>query len=353
LLATSAGAGRELAMGQANAVEWYADQDSPTDQGCLSAISGSLDDIEPPIAVSKFMEGLLEILRRPVSPIEEPVLKSVDMEEHGPDAFTVKVILDGKKLSAYGFGREDDCDRVSTWKKVTHDRAQMKIITEDYVPGPPMPGEWLDKAEDIEVLTTCHIKMLSSPTRIECWLFRAGQRVADEDLCKVLTNFTNAVIGGIQAEATAKVKIAAGPSRKVPGHSSAVSEAMDDHVYYEGFFDALVKFVKHNHSLIPGGRIEDVNDKEFHAVLPGPPGKEENETTIIIKHSEESGLMSIETRNKDTVFSRQFRQLHKDPLVYEAWLEDAEGVHSASKTFVRDQLRIVNAVIDKANSWFG
>jgi len=341
-------------MGNTNALELQADQDSPTNPGCLSVVSASLDEVDPPMSADAFIDGLLELMRYPVDALAERVLKSVEVTDHGPDSFTVKVLLDGKALSSWGYGREDNCDRVRTWKKVTVDRAQKLVITEDYVmEAAPVFGEWADKAEDKEAVNACHVKMLAEPTRIESWLLQGGQRVSSQDLASGLQEWVNRIVSSYQSVANAKVKVAIGPSKKEPGQKSVLSQAIDDHVYYETYFSTMVKMTKEELSKPPGAVVDDVNDSEFVISIPEPE-TDKIKTKWVVKHSEATGDMSICVQNEEgQVMDQFFRHLHKDPVVLESWSAGQDGARrEPSSRFVLQIQKEVNNTIDKATSWF-
>lgn len=339
-------------MGNANALELHPDQESPTNPGCTSVISASLEDQEPPMTAEAFMDGLINQLRSPVDMIAERVLKSVDVTEHGSESFTVKVILDGKKLSSWGHGRGDDIDRVRAWKKVTVDRAQKLITTEDYVMDATL-GAWLDEASDKEVLVTVHTKLLAEPTRLESWMLMGGQRMSGEELASGLQVWVNKVVTDYQSMANAQVKVAAGPSKKEPGHTSVLSSAIDEHVYYETYFSTMVKLTREELTKSPGAETDDVNSGEFVVSMMGEDGNPQSKW--VVKHSEDTGDMSITIQNQqgqNTFCS--FRKLHRDPVVLEAWTagEDGQRAEPTSR-FVMQIQKEVNGAITKATSWFG
>ena len=87
--------------------------------------------------------------------------------------------------------------------------------------------------------------MLKDPGQIEFCLDRKGQRRADPKFRDGLYAWSDAIIGSVQAQKRAKVKVQPdAPSIQEKGLKSMVSEPMDEHVSYDNFFPQLVKAVK-------------------------------------------------------------------------------------------------------------
>mmetsp|Transcript_74906 Transcript_74906/g.216574 ORF Transcript_74906/g.216574 Transcript_74906/m.216574 type:complete len:340 (-) Transcript_74906:153-1172(-) len=339
-------------MGSSHSVELYPSQESPTEPGQLSVISASLDDLDPPVTAEQFLAEAIELMKRPVDSVTEAIMKSLEVTENGsPDDFVVKLIVDGTKLDAYGYGKGDGTDRVRTWKRVVADRAAMHITTYEYVLDIAL-GAWESEASDAEVLATLHLQMLSGPTRIESWVLpKEGERLHNDDLAKGLYHWTDAIIGQLHSVAKAKVKAAVGKAIKNVGEDSVVSEPMDEHVDYDSYFDKMVTVVKEKLEKIPEVESETSEGKMVFKVK----GKdEEGFLTWTVSYSAESGELTIVNHDpKGQLVSTSFRQLHRSPLVLEAWNISGRGERSAGPSFARLIQQEIIIVIDRANSWFG
>lgn len=344
-------------MGVSHSVELLEDQDSPTEPGKKSIISASVDDLDPPVSGDQLISEYVAWLKKPIDPMTEAILKSCTVTDDGPDACTVKVVLDGIKLDSYGYGKGDGTDRVRSWKKVVVDKAAGKVVTSDYVSEPAL-GAWLDEATDKEVLATSTFQVLKDPTRIEFSVVtKDGERLSGAFLRDALYALTDRLIGEIHDQVKAKVKVTCGKAIKTAGEDSVISQPLDEHADYESYFDKMVAVLREKLEKIPNVEMEDISGAEFRAKVPTPPKEgdsEERKNTIIVKHSVESGEMTVTTRADDgQVVSTTFRQVHKTPFVVEAWNIDRGGERSVGDAFAKEVQKQVNEVIERLNSWFG
>lgn len=77
-------------------------------------------------------------------------------------------------------------------------------------------------------------------------------------------------------------------------------------------------------------------------------------STHTLKFSADAGELTIaHTDNEGKVVNTSFRQVHKSPLVVEAWNITRSGERSAGVAFSKLVQKEVNEIIDRANSWFG
>jgi len=341
-------------MGTSHSVELIPEQDSPSAPGCKSVLTGSFDDLDPPVSAEAFLNELIEYLRWPVDPTTEAVLKSCTVVENGTDDFTVKILVDGVKLDSYGYGKGDGTDRVRSWKRVKVDRAAMKVTTEDYVPEPAL-GAWADEASDKEVIATAHIQLLKDPTRGEFWVVdKEGNRHSGDGLAQGLYFWTDRVIGQLHAEAKAKVKAAQGKGMKHPGEDSIVTEPLDEHVDYDSFFDKMVTVIKEKLEKAPNAEIEAGESEIVCRMTETDAEGQQKVSTHTLKFSADAGELTIaHTDNEGKVVNTSFRQVHKSPLVVEAWNITRSGERSAGVAFSKLVQKEVNEIIDRANSWFG
>eukprot|EP00435_Cladocopium_sp_Y103_P046181 s2555_g13.t1 len=131
-----------------------AEQES-SQPGLQSIISGPLDGLDPPITCKEAFEETIALLRYPLDPISEGLKKELQITELDANSFVVKLILDGKKLDSFGYGKGDGTDRVRHWKKVVAKPEKMSITVTDFVPEAQL-GEWLSDAKE-EPLNFCGI----------------------------------------------------------------------------------------------------------------------------------------------------------------------------------------------------
>ena len=170
-------------------------------------------------------------------------MKNFELKEIDSKSFSVKAILDGQKLDKYGYGKGDGTDRVRLWKKVTYDDSALRLEVSDFVPEETL-GAWIDEASDKVPLNTCTVVMEKSPPRIVfAFNDKDGKRVADGPMKDSMYVWSDNIVGGAQNFKNAKVKVTGdAPSMSEPGTKSMVTSPMDEHVTYDRFWDAHLKF---------------------------------------------------------------------------------------------------------------
>jgi len=344
-------------MGNSHGVPLLADQPSPTEKESLSIISGSFDDITPPVSGQAFLDECFSVLKRPVDNWAELVVKDCIVTEHGPDEYEVKVLMDGAKLKSYGFGgaREDVCDRV-IWKRVKVDRATQTLVTRDLSPNGRM-GEWADKVTGNEVFATCHMKVVNEPTRLEIWVIdKDGKRFSD--MLKPMHYWVDRILNNINAVATAAVKVKSGLSIRDSGEVSVVSDPIDEHVsawfssVHDNTFDALLLLVRTRieRDTGPTAKVEEVSSAEF--------------VVNTERTTPDGGVVAMRTRvsterEKGEVLidfdgMKEYFVLHKRMSVLERWAIDADGKRMGSTdAFVKETQLFVNELMTKVNSFTG
>ncbi|CAJ1379276.1 unnamed protein product [Effrenium voratum] len=336
-------------MGASHAVELIAEHASQSQPGMQSIISGPLDELDPPVTPEEAFEECLALLKYPLDSASESLLKELSLKETDDCNFTLKVILDGKKLDGYGYGKGDGTDRVRNWKKVSADRSKLRITCVDYVDEGKM-GAWVTDAKE-EPITQCVVNMLKDPGQIEFCLDRKGQRRADPKFRDGLYAWSDAIIGSVQAQKRAKVKVQPdAPSIQEKGLKSMVSEPMDEHVSYDNFFPQLVKAVKTLISGVPKISVEEVSDEELRGTAVDEKGET---TTHAVKFSQSAGTLCWTITAGDKVMSQMHRVVHRDPLVMEAWDIGPDGARSCGISKAKQMQKNINDAIEKANSWFG
>lgn len=336
-------------MGSGHSIELIADADSLAEPGTRVVMTASLDDIDPPIGGQQFFEEMLAISRT-VDPIAENVLKEIQVKEESPTKVTIKVILDGKKLDSYGYGKGDGTDRVRVWKKFDIDMGSLSAVVLDYVME-PLQGAWIDECSDKEVVLTTYLKVIKDPTRVEVYsILPDGTRLSGTELQQGLWPIFDAIVGSIQLEARAKVKMTPNaPSIKEKGKVSAVSEPMDEHVYYDAFFDSFLAVMKEDMQSVQGTTFEE-GDGEIMVVQPISEGETVKQR---IQFNQESGEINIAFIKDGKIMRQQHHVIQQSPLVMEAWNVGPDGDRTAGPSATKMLQKQVNRAIDKANSWFG
>lgn len=165
-----------------------ANVESQDEPGQKVLVSSPLDEIKPPVSVDAFFEELVQYQRYPVETEAEQYVKECTVEEHGSeDVFTTKLIMDGAKLDSIRMGKKDGTDRVRSWKRITVDRENLIIVTEDFVPEPDL-GAWADEVSDENLKnpvarTTTKVRRETSCVEFHVVL-ASGERKADDFIAK-------------------------------------------------------------------------------------------------------------------------------------------------------------------------
>jgi len=337
------------AMGASHGVELMAEQES-SQPGLQSIISGPLDALDPPINCKEAFEETVALLRYPMDPITEGLKKELQITELDANSFVIKLILDGKKLDGFGYGKGDGTDRVRHWKKVVAKPEKLSISVTDYVPE-ALLGEWLSDAKE-EAVSFCEINFLQDPPQIEfCIDDKDGNRLANPETRDGLYSWSDNIVNNIHSFKTAKVKMTPdSTSIAEKGLKSMVSEPMDEHVSYENFFPQMVKFTRDFLAQVPGITLDETESE-----IRGSVTNEQGEVTRhLLKFSEATGEMTVTVSHQDKVRTELHRKVHSGPpLVLEAWDVDAEGHRLTGAAKAKEIQKNMNIMIDKANSWFG
>jgi len=341
-------------MGNAHGVELFPDQESVGELGTKSIISASFEALNPAVTADDFVAEFITMLRYPVNPMSEAVLKKVDLDEKSADEFIVKVILDGKKLDQFGYGRGDGIDGIRVWKRVTVDRTKKILTLEDYVDETQL-GAWADQGSDSEVImkTVCYV--LSGPTRCEFAVDRKGERWASDEAREFMYFWTDPLLEMIQQDKSAKVLVTGGaPSIKETGAQSNVSGPLDEYCSYDKFFEKMVDVLKEAVQRDPSSVPEDVSATEFVTKTKQVIEDKEKEVCVSVKWAQDAGSIEYTTTSDGVVQSVAKYFVHKSPFVVESWVVGIDGERApTSDTSARALQRLLNTAIDKANSWLG
>lgn len=331
-------------MGAKPSVQMTADTDSVLEPGTKVVMSEGLE-----VDFDLLMDEYLEQHRYPIDSMKEYVLKSCDIEEHGKDDFTVKVILDGKKLDSYGYGRGDGIDRIDLWTRVTADRTKRELWSRPIV---PPPGAWADEVDQVTAGGgACSRFTTEEPMRCEFHIV-----LPDGSAYEQAIDVVQPILGAAIMEVSKKkVKVKSDQdSIKASGEKSVVSEPMDEFTTYDEFWDKFIEVLKAGDAAVSPELVE-VSDSEFHTVVTDTitdPTTEQKWITKI-RHSKESGEIQIVTMNNSGILSKAVIILHKDPLRVESWGEDKDGVRQFGRGSAKGLQRYIDAVLEpKSSGWF-
>lgn len=330
-------------MGAKPSVKLSTNVDSVAQPGQKVVVSEPLE-VHP----NALLDELLDQLRYPVESYKEYVLKACEVTEHGPDDFTVKTILDGKKLDRYRHGRGDGIDRIDVWSRITADRKTRRIMNRPVV---PPPGCWVDEVEASKNSDSfaCY-QLVDSPLRLEFHCVTdKGERWSDEQAVAVVQGTLAAALANMEKR---KVKILAEQdSLQGGGLKSVISEPMDAHTDFDAFWDKFLSIMKAPPGSPVKPQIVTVSESEFHTVVTDPASKQT--LTTKIQHNRASGEVSTVTFSGDERLNSSNVVLHRKPLQIESWGEDAEGVRWAGRGTAKALQEYVDVVLaKKGHRWF-
>jgi len=308
---------------------YYPDQESPTTPGEKSVCTSEL-----PVLHEDLMDSMEEVLRYPVHPLMELVLKGVEVKEEGPKRFTCKVLLDGEKLDAYGFGDGKGTDKVSFWCMVQLDPDESLLTIDSYTKEDL--GDWVTDASDSEATLRSIIKVLKDPVRVEYFWLVKGERQHGQKQADALKLFLDGAVAMIQP---GTVRCTLQASKK-----AAISDKLDDHLTFDQVFDGLTDWS----AQFPEAEVNEVSEREVSIALPNStPG-----TYTSFTFDRDVGEVCRVSYVAGKVESKQWTVLHQDPLRVEAWVEDRDGVRTTPKRAAKMLEMVLDAIIQKASSWF-
>jgi len=286
-----------------------------------------------------FVGEVTNLLKYPVRPGEENVMKECLVTEEGPDKFTVKVILSGEKLSKWGFGNPDDPskDRITHHTVVTINREARWLETIEYT------DHWAGEKDD-NILHKAHADFLKDPMRLEYyWTMADGERRANEEIANLLQGVVDLVMVAL---ANRPVKVELDSSKQ-----SIVSQPVPEDVTgYDAFFDGLVAALKEGP---PGAQIEELSETK---VKLGPPeGTEPPIVSMTMSWDKDKGFITQETERDGEMLFKSFYSITQSPVVFECWSEGPQGKRITGQSHARPMQVVVDKAIAKAKggSWFG
>jgi len=329
------------AMGATYSLE--ANQDSPSEPGKTVVLTSELPEVAP----DDLAESILEILKRPVDPRVEPVLKTVELEETSENSFTVKVILDGAKLDQAGYGK-DGKDRVQQWMKINYNPAEMLVSTESFVPG---DGAWADEASGGKVFLATYSRFLKDPTRIEYWWVKDGERMAGESQAQHFKFYIDALM-----EIAKPRKVSFSPdcdSIAEPGQKSILSAPMDDHIAFDTLWQELLNHKAFYGLIIQGAEVQEVSDNEV--LVTGENGVEPAGGAFAVEWNKDEGKIVRTHKVAGKAVEVNHTVVHQSPLRIEAWRLDAQGPRVSNKNMAKRYSIIIDMLLEKVakdSSWF-
>lgn len=297
-------------MGNLPAVDVLPDQESPSDPGKHSVLSGPLDEY---CDFGSFFDELIPLLKEPLYPLESYVLKSLEIKDLGPEAFTLKVIHDGAKLRMYGFGEflKGDGDLLRAWQTVRCSREKRQIEAEHY-------------SEDGSVRETYYTRFLEDPLRIEFWCeLPSGERRCGEPMASTLKSFY--IMPVLQCLMKRKVKVR--PCVESPGGfgKSAMSDPLDEYLDFDTCFDAVIEVLKDSVGNKGDSQISDLSDQEFEMLVSTPNLGDTDAAPAVmtqhVRHDRAQGqLVNVASVGGQLLYT-SWIVVHHHPLSVEHWTE--------------------------------
>mmetsp|Transcript_58581 Transcript_58581/g.171434 ORF Transcript_58581/g.171434 Transcript_58581/m.171434 type:complete len:330 (-) Transcript_58581:124-1113(-) len=295
-------------MGNVPNVEVLPNQESPSAPGKRSVLSGPLDEY---CSYDTFFDELIPILKEPLFPLESYVLKSIELKDLGPEAFTLKIMHDGAKLKLYGFGDlvKGDGDFLRAWQSVRCSREKREIA-----------AEHLDEAG--EVRETYFTRFLKDPLRIEFWCeLPNGERTCDEGMASTLRTFY--IIPVLKQLMRRTVSVVHSVESPGGGGKSAISGPLEEYLDFDSCFDAAIEVLKD--TVGDEGRISELSEREFEMKVATPKLSDNDgpsgEMTQLVRHDRERGeIVNVASIGGQLLYT-SWIVVNRDPLVVEHWTE--------------------------------
>jgi len=355
-----------MGAAQASVLTLVAECDSEAQPG-QKCILGKLVEFEDgPIPLDASIDEAMIFHKYPILPgsDREKFLKRLDYVEHGPNQWSIKVILDGQKLDAEGQGRGDGMDKVDAWFTYTavdlmltmpgetrSSRCRTNVIA--FFVDPLSGGVWADEASDEEAICVSSCYALRHPDRVEFCYDHFGVRDASEERAASLYKTCDAISSSLLAAKACKVQVAhCVPSIKEPGSVSNLSEPIDA-ANYHALFGGLVATLK--------SRVSTLT-KDDGACFIGEAFRPEVNSRRVkaeVMYSVEAGtirLFEIAIESDGSVawpaWSRVVHcVVHQHPLRVETW-QVGEDKHISNPFHARQLQRWILSAIDTASDVF-
>lgn len=315
------------------------DVDSVANPGTKVCMCEDLDGIAD---YDTLMEATVAFLRDPVDAVMAPFLKSLDIEEHGPDDFTIKITLSRDKiieLTGADPSTIPEGDAVNKWQRCTIDRAAGTLRTQCF----RLTGSEPKCEQEYNVVLN------KAPLAFEGYLLTYDEdgnktaRLTDKACGDGLLWTINPVVRLLKE---VKVKCTAGqPSRVDPSLTSVMSEPLDAHTSVGYIVDKYWEETVSGIEASEGFKVVTKEPDELKVLDPRG-----GEMTWIFDKGAKEILMKTGTGGEPmyTVTSK----FHEDPLQLEVWTTD-KGVRGGTTTTAREQSITLSKALVRAQSWFG
>mmetsp|Transcript_77448 Transcript_77448/g.240686 ORF Transcript_77448/g.240686 Transcript_77448/m.240686 type:complete len:336 (-) Transcript_77448:82-1089(-) len=299
-------------MGNIPQVQCHPDKDSPSDPGFKCVLSESLEKY---CTGEEFYDGLWEVMRAPISPQEQYILKELSCIDGGPEEFTVKVVFDGQKLKYYGLS-PDETDHIRLHQKVVGNRKEQMIVAQTMKHDVPVSSGFA--------------RILRDPARVEFYEIVDGERRSGKRVTWMLQNcYVTPVLLTISKR---KVKVVGGHESGLQGGGpSAISDPLDEYltfdVAYDLFLDCLREPPPMVHDQAPvvtdtedGFEVKLPEQEHFKELCAGrDPSLGSMDTTMLVRHDRDKGEIIVVFSVGQELLYTSFIHFHRYPLRIESW----------------------------------
>jgi len=330
-------------MGAKISVTVHHDADSPTDPGKKSCLTSSLDHF---CSFEDLFDQLITIIREPLYPLESFLLKSVEVVDHAPGEFSVKVIHDARRLETF-FDLEDKEDKMRSWVKCWHSREKREITTEEY-------------HEDGRLEMRCNVRFLSDPLRIEFWGDHvSGARRHGKIYASLLKHVF--IVPALTCLQQRDVKVYQS-DKSIDGFGiSCISGPLDEYINYVALTELVGDILKFPPKQILA-KFTELSEWEFEIKTLGPPRRYPKEgeplervvVTTFYKQDYANGKVNAVVSAGNHVLQTAWIRIHRNPLRLEYWTEEGDR-RTAGRTEFMVLQDIVDTVIRKVeglDGWF-
>mmetsp|Transcript_127471 Transcript_127471/g.271805 ORF Transcript_127471/g.271805 Transcript_127471/m.271805 type:complete len:328 (-) Transcript_127471:124-1107(-) len=327
-------------MGNSNIVQLNID--APCSEAGKTAVVS--EPLPENILVEDLWDGMMEYVKYPVPQYHSAVLKSCTVTPvDGDKEFLVKVILDGQKLDAFGYGKGDGTDRVTTNNRMFCDWDKKEFKTINYKNNCWLGEEVGDDTTYLTAITRVHKP--TPPIQYEAYFHfhyeNPPRHCSDQTVADISMSIMDPIVQRL-AKTTVRV-IANADSASGSGKVVMTPELTD--VTYDIFFNALIAVLKATSESM-GAEIVDTSDKQFKSEF------KESKTTGVTDYDVEKGEVTSVSTTNGIVISKWFHNVQRDPLRMEVYMIDSNGVHTADKRIGHQVQMTLNAVLEKSASWW-
>jgi len=366
----------------------HAEVPSVSEPQKLCIQSEPLIKIDPPILKEELFDEIEIVFRTSRTLIKKHghTLKRLELQEHSPHSFTVKLVLDGKLLDAEGKGRGrgDGQDKILRHCRCSFDREEWIITIEHFV-HPHVSGHWEDEVPESEgagvPVMTMMIYHLES-TCLEYIVEVDGKPRADKEMTAEIQKRITEIGKLCQLASLSPVLVRHdAPSIKEPGSLSNCSYPIAEDVTYEELFTCMVALIRSsagdtkNHALVDVEGEDDVeggdfvDQRETMAMAPAAGADrailkatskpflcttEKRKINRNVQSCPETGEITLSqiavTDEGDIAWPAWSRVshyfIHRDPLVAESWFSYGALEHGTNAVHARQLQDFLNQALD-------